>query len=187
MSVEVRPVTSRRELVEFVELPFRLHSNQPAWVPPLRLERRLFLMPSQNAFFSHGAAQLFLAERDGRVVGCVAIVAADAATVQLRWFLVEPSARRLGLGRRLGHEAVWSCKQCGYESVFLWTVSALTAARLSGSAGFEKVAERAGKQWGVNSVQRLVSPGRGKKGRPSVPGSRPHCLTGANVNPTLSA
>jgi GNAT superfamily N-acetyltransferase len=39
------------------------------WVPPLRLERRIFLMRSQNAFFSHGDAQLFLAERDGRVVG----------------------------------------------------------------------------------------------------------------------
>jgi GNAT superfamily N-acetyltransferase len=38
-------------------------------VPPLRLERYLFLMRSQNAFFSHGDAQLFLAWRDGRVVG----------------------------------------------------------------------------------------------------------------------
>jgi GNAT superfamily N-acetyltransferase len=38
-------------------------------VPPLRLERHLFLMRSQNAFFSHGDAQLFLAWRDGRVVG----------------------------------------------------------------------------------------------------------------------
>jgi hypothetical protein len=38
-------------------------------VPPLRLERRLFLMRSQNAFFSHGDAQLFLARREGRVVG----------------------------------------------------------------------------------------------------------------------
>jgi GNAT superfamily N-acetyltransferase len=35
----------------------------------LRLERRIFLMRSQNAFFSHGDAQLFLAWRDGRVVG----------------------------------------------------------------------------------------------------------------------
>ena len=32
-------MTSRRELNEFIELPFRLHSSHPAWVPPLRLER----------------------------------------------------------------------------------------------------------------------------------------------------
>jgi GNAT superfamily N-acetyltransferase len=69
VSVVVRPVSSRRDRKEFIELPYRLHSSSGVWVPPLRLERRIFLMPSQNAFFSHGAAQLFLAERDGRVVG----------------------------------------------------------------------------------------------------------------------
>ena len=69
MSVVVRPVSSRRDRKEFIELPYRLHSTSGVWVPPLRLERRIFLMPSQNAFFSHGAAQLFVAERDGRVVG----------------------------------------------------------------------------------------------------------------------
>lgn len=69
MSVVVRPVSSWRDRREFVELPYRLHSNSPVWVPPLRLERHIFLMRSQNAFFSHGDAQLFLAWRDGRVVG----------------------------------------------------------------------------------------------------------------------
>jgi hypothetical protein len=39
------------------------------WVPPLRLERRLFLSRRMNAFFTHGDAQLFLAFRGGRVVG----------------------------------------------------------------------------------------------------------------------
>ena len=42
-SVDVRPVASWRDLGTFIELPFRLHSNAPSWVPPLRLERRLFL------------------------------------------------------------------------------------------------------------------------------------------------
>ena len=28
---------------EFIDLPYRLHSTSPVWVPPLRLERRLFL------------------------------------------------------------------------------------------------------------------------------------------------
>src|SRR3954452_12148494 len=69
VGVVVRPVASRRDIKEFIELPYRLHSKSGVWVPPLRLERRLFLMRSQNAFFSHGDAQLFLAERDGRVVG----------------------------------------------------------------------------------------------------------------------
>jgi hypothetical protein len=69
MSVVVRPVSGWRDRREFVELPYRLHSSSGVWVPPLRLERHIFLMRSQNAFFSHGDAQLFLAWRDGRVVG----------------------------------------------------------------------------------------------------------------------
>jgi GNAT superfamily N-acetyltransferase len=69
VSVVVRPVSSWRDRREFVELPYRLHSSSGVWVPPLRLERHLFLTRSQNAFFSHGDAQLFLARRDGRVVG----------------------------------------------------------------------------------------------------------------------
>ena len=67
--VEVQPVASRRDLREFIELPYRLHSNSSVWVPPLRLERRLFLNRRLNAFFKHGNAQEFLARRDGRVIG----------------------------------------------------------------------------------------------------------------------
>jgi hypothetical protein len=69
VSLEVIPVRSRRELREFVELPFRLHANAEQWIPPLKLERRMFLNPRFNAFFKHGEAQLFLARRDGRIAG----------------------------------------------------------------------------------------------------------------------
>jgi GNAT superfamily N-acetyltransferase len=69
--VEVSPVSSRRDLREFIELPYRLHSNEDCWVPPLRLERRLFLNPRFNAYFTHGEAELFVARRDGRVAGRV--------------------------------------------------------------------------------------------------------------------
>jgi len=67
--VDVRPVRSRRDRREFVELPYRLHSTSPVWVPPLRLERRLFLNRRLNPYFSHGDAELFLARRGERVVG----------------------------------------------------------------------------------------------------------------------
>jgi GNAT superfamily N-acetyltransferase len=69
VSLDVRPVRGRRDLKEFIDLPFRLHSNHPQWVPPLRLERWLFLSRRMNPYFKHGDAQLFLARRDGRVVG----------------------------------------------------------------------------------------------------------------------
>ncbi|HWX52766.1 MAG TPA: hypothetical protein VNY34_05710 [Solirubrobacteraceae bacterium] len=71
MSVEVSEVSGGRDLRRFIELPYRLHANHPLWVPPLRLERRLFLNRRLNAFFSHGEAAYFLAREDGRVVGRV--------------------------------------------------------------------------------------------------------------------
>jgi hypothetical protein len=67
--VAVQPVATRRDLKEFIELPYRLHSTSGVWVPPLRLERRLFLNRRLNSYFSHGDAQLFLARRNSRVVG----------------------------------------------------------------------------------------------------------------------
>jgi len=71
VSIEVRAVSSRRDRQEFIELPFRLHSTSPQWVPPLRLERHMFLSRRMNAYFKHAGAQEFLATRDGRVVGRV--------------------------------------------------------------------------------------------------------------------
>src|SRR5262245_26387592 len=76
----------------------------------------------------------WIAERDGRIVGCIAIVQASPAeeragnVAQLRWFLVDPSTRGAGIGTRLLNEAVAFCRACGYDSVILWTVSALSAA-----------------------------------------------------------
>jgi GNAT superfamily N-acetyltransferase len=69
VSVELKTVSGRRELTAFIDLPFRLHANHPLWVPPLKLERRLFLSRRMNAFFSHGEAEYFIAVRDGTVVG----------------------------------------------------------------------------------------------------------------------
>ena len=69
MSVEVNAVSGGRDLKRFIDLPFRLHANHPLWIPPLKLERRMFLSRRMNAFFSHGEAEYFLARRGERVVG----------------------------------------------------------------------------------------------------------------------
>lgn len=68
MPVDVRPVRGFGELRTFVALPFGLHAGTP-WIPPLKLERYLFLNRKLNAFFKHGEAEYFLARSGGRVVG----------------------------------------------------------------------------------------------------------------------
>jgi GNAT superfamily N-acetyltransferase len=98
--------------------------------------------------------RLWIAERAGHIIGCIAIVAAAPQTAQLRWFLVVPSARGTGLGKWLLTEAITFCTDCGYSNIILWTVSALTAAgHLYRSAGFCKVEEKPGKMWGVEVVE----------------------------------
>ena len=63
------PVTTKRQRKAFVDLPFRLYRDDPNWVPPLKGEALGLITPEKNGWFSHAKAQLFLAERDGRVVG----------------------------------------------------------------------------------------------------------------------
>ncbi len=65
----IRKVETKQDRKAFVDLPFRLYADDPNWVPPLKSEALGLITPEKNGWFSHAKAQLFLAERDGRVVG----------------------------------------------------------------------------------------------------------------------
>jgi GNAT superfamily N-acetyltransferase len=67
-TLQITTVRGARALREFVALPYRLHAGTP-WIPPLKLERYAYLSRKLNPFFKHGDAELFLARREGRVVG----------------------------------------------------------------------------------------------------------------------
>jgi GNAT superfamily N-acetyltransferase len=65
----VRPISGRRELRQFILLPFRLYEGVDQWVPPLISERKKHLDRRKNPYFQHAEAEYFLARRGGRVVG----------------------------------------------------------------------------------------------------------------------
>ncbi len=93
--------------------------------------------------------RLWIAEAGGETIGSIAIVRRPESEAQLRWFLIRPNWRGLGLGRILLREALQFCRQCGYRDIYLWTVSYLTAAtHLYKSAGFQKTEEKTSKLWG---------------------------------------
>ena len=71
MTLEIRPVASRRDLRRFIALPWALYRNEPRWIPPLRSDVRRRLDRSGNPFFDHADAEYLLAWRDGRPVGRV--------------------------------------------------------------------------------------------------------------------
>jgi len=91
----------------------------------------------------------WIAERDGRRLGCVFLVAGESDTAKLRLLLVEPQARGLGLGGRLIRECVRFARAAGYRRIVLWTQSNLVAARhLYAQAGFECIARERHRSFG---------------------------------------
>ena len=54
-------LAKKRQIKQFLDLPFRLYSNICAWVPPLEPDARLNLNPHKHPFYSHGRAVFYLA------------------------------------------------------------------------------------------------------------------------------
>ncbi|HSP45064.1 MAG TPA: GNAT family N-acetyltransferase, partial [Chthoniobacterales bacterium] len=76
--IEITKVISRGDRDAFIRFPWHIYASDPAWVPPLLLERKEFLDREKHPFFEHGTAELFLARRGGNIVG--RIMASDDPT-----------------------------------------------------------------------------------------------------------
>ncbi len=67
--IEVPPVSCRKDRNAFIKFPWQIYKNDPAWVPPVILERKAFLDRKRHPFYQHGDAALFLARMNGEIVG----------------------------------------------------------------------------------------------------------------------
>ena len=65
----IRPVRSKADRKAFVDLAWEVYKDDPAWVPPLKDEVHGLIDPKKNPWFGHAKAELWLAERGGKVVG----------------------------------------------------------------------------------------------------------------------
>lgn len=75
--VVVEAVTDQKGISEFVKFPFKLYKGDPNWVPPFIEERRDYFDPKKNPLYEHTRYQLFLARRDGELVGTIGAVVND--------------------------------------------------------------------------------------------------------------
>ena len=108
------------------------------------------------AFVQHldpARERCWIAERDGERIGSVFLVAKSRQVAKLRLLLVEPSARGLGIGRRLVEECVRFARQSRYRKLVLWTQSELRAARrVYEVTGFQRTGTERHASWGRDDL-----------------------------------
>jgi len=81
--VTIRPVETKADRKAFVNFAWDVYKSDPCWVPPLKDEVHGLLDPSKNPWFGHGKAQLWLAERSGKVVGRISAQIDDLVQVHM--------------------------------------------------------------------------------------------------------
>ena len=101
------------------------------------------------------SGRVWIAEDDaGRMLGSIAMVDAGEHVGQLRWFLLVPEARGIGLGRRLLETALAFARNRGFHRIFLWSFADLVdARRLYERAGFRLSQTRTGHVWGAERTE----------------------------------
>jgi GNAT superfamily N-acetyltransferase len=69
LNIEVSQVTSQCDRDAFIKFQWQIYPDDPAWVPPLIIERKAFLDRKRHPFYKHGDAALFLARKNSKIAG----------------------------------------------------------------------------------------------------------------------
>lgn len=97
--------------------------------------------------YNPDSERLWCAEHNGKIIGCIGIIG-HGERAQLRWFLLDPHYRGIGLGKKLLQESLNFAREKNYKSVYLDTTNDLNKAiSMYNKAGFVKVSEKANNSW----------------------------------------
>jgi hypothetical protein len=67
-------LSNRKQVQDFLSLPFRIYRDIPQWVPPLAMDERARLTPRRYPFYRHSVAAFFLAYENGYAIGRLAVL-----------------------------------------------------------------------------------------------------------------
>lgn len=99
-------------------------------------------------------SRVWVCEHDGRMIGFLLLMDRGEAA-QLRYFLIQPEYRGIGLGKKLMELYMEFFYRCGYTSSYLWTTHELeTAANLYLRHGFKLTEEKESTAFGKPLVER---------------------------------
>ena len=76
-ATKVRAAALSADLRRFIRYPYSRYRDDPHWVPPLLMVEKEQFDPRKNPFYEHARVNLYLAEREGEVVGRVAAIDDD--------------------------------------------------------------------------------------------------------------
>jgi len=74
ITIEKVDTENKKQVRRFVELPFRIYADCPQWVPPLNVDAYNQLNRKKHPFHEHSEVDFFIAVRDGRDVGRIAVI-----------------------------------------------------------------------------------------------------------------
>ena len=72
--IQVSEVNNKRDLKQFVTFPFKLYKDCPYWVPPLIKDEMETLNMDKNPVARNAEARYFLAYKDGKIAGRIAVI-----------------------------------------------------------------------------------------------------------------
>jgi hypothetical protein len=67
-------LNSKKQVDDFLRLPFAIYRDIPQWVPPLQMDERLRLSPKRFPFYRHSEAAFFLAYEGPCPIGRLAVL-----------------------------------------------------------------------------------------------------------------
>lgn len=76
--VSIITVNNKKQFNQFLKFPWKIYRGDPNWVPPLLMEKKEILNKNKNPFFKEADMEMFLAEKNGEIVGRIAAIKNDA-------------------------------------------------------------------------------------------------------------